>query len=157
MTIWNDCPNIVSSRSTANTWAMNVAYNPPVGKKSDCDGRQWSSDFLPKPRSRPAQSMLWWFHVVHSGNNKIINFLVLMFILFVLPGHMWYYLCDIYVAVDTVCWVRSDFRHTITMSVSHFSVCQHGDISNLCLPSDGFSSAHNVHRSGTFTLSHYTY
>lgn len=150
-TTWNDCPNIVSLWSNANSWMMNDSYNPPGGTKSDRDGWRWSSDFLPEPRSRSAQPMLRWFHVVHSGKNNMINFLIFALILFVFPGHMWYYLCDIHMVVNTVCWICSDFRHTITMSVSYFSVCQHGDISNLCLPCDGFSSAHNVHWSSMFT------
>lgn len=71
---WNDCQNVVSLRTTVfDMRAMNVARDPLGGIKNYRNGRHWSSDFLPKPRSRSAQPMLRWFHVVYSGNDDMIN------------------------------------------------------------------------------------
>jgi hypothetical protein len=96
---WNDCPNPVSLWSTVDTCAMNVAQHPLGGIKSDRHGRQWSSDFLPKPRSRSAQPMLRWFHVVYTGNTNIIN--IYVFLYFPSYGLFFQDICGIICAIFT--------------------------------------------------------
>lgn len=89
----------------------------------------------------------------HSGSSlsgvKVCVFLIFIAIF---TGHMWYYMCNIHVAIDIVRRVCSDICHPHAMPISNFPMYQHGDISIVCLSCNGFTFTHHVYRSGMFAF-----